>query len=145
MADVKIVTRRLAALQRMDVSELREKYAELFGSESASVNPSHLRKRLAFRIQEVCYGGLTGGEKAILDGIAQKDPVARLGKAKPVKGEIIKGTRFSRLWHSRAYEVIATGDGRFEYDGRIFKSLSAVAKDITGTQWNGKMFFGIKQ
>ena len=145
MADIKIVTRQLAALQRMDVHELREKHAELFGCECASSSLGHLRRRLAFRIQEVCYGGLTSSEKAILDGIAQKDPMAQIAKSKPAKSEIIQGTRFSRLWHGVAHEVIATGDGRFEYNGRIFKSISAVAKEITGTQWNGKMFFGIKQ
>lgn len=145
MTKNKVITRQLAAIGRMDVHELKEKFAELFGVETNSINVAMLRKRLAYRIQEIYFGGLTSAEKSILSAIAQKDPMARLEKAKPQPGEIIKGTRFSRQWRGRIYEVIADGNGHYEYNGRLFRSLSAIAKEITKTQWNGKLFFGAKE
>ena len=145
MTENSMVTRQLAALRRMDIHELREKYAELYGYETSAVNMAMLRKRLAYRIQEIYFGGLTTAEKAILESIANKDAKAKLEKVKPQRGIIIEGTRFSREWHGRVYETVVTAEGKFEYDGRLFRSLSAVAKEITGTQWNGKAFFGIKE
>ena len=58
--------------------------------------------------------------------------------------DILPGTRFVRIWKDRRYEVLAHENG-FEYEGRMFRSLSAVAREITGTRWNGKIFFGLKK
>jgi hypothetical protein len=143
MVDSSIVTKQLTALQNMDVGELQEKFTELYGSPTTSFNVMLLRKRLAYRIQEIYFGGLTKSEKDILTHIGSKDATARMERRKQDSWENIKGTRFQRQWKGRVYEVIALGDGTFEYDGRIFKSLSAVANEITGTRWNGKLFFGV--
>ncbi|NLF61699.1 MAG: DUF2924 domain-containing protein [Lentisphaerae bacterium] len=143
MVDSGIVTRQLAALQNMDLGELQEKFAELYGTPTACFNLQQIRRRLAYRIQEIYFGGLTKSEKDILTHIGSKDATARMEKRKPDNLENIKGTRFQRQWKGRLYEVIALGEGTFEYDGRIFKSLSAVANAITGTRWNGKLFFGV--
>lgn len=144
MPDIKIVTRQLAALGQMDLNELKEKYAELYGSETRTASVQSLRRRLAYRIQEVYYGGLSDGEKASLEQIARRDPVANLDSVKLPPGAIPRGTRFSREWHGKVYEVVATGQGTYEYAGCFYRSLSAVARIITGTKWNGKKFFGIK-
>lgn len=144
MPDKQIVLRQLASLNQMDLSELKEKYAELYGNEAKVASVQTLRRKLAYRIQEVYYGGLSIEEKASLDLIARRDPVANLESGKLPPGAVPRGTRFSREWHGKIYEVIATGQGTYEYDGSFFRSLTAVAKAITGTQWNGKKFFGIK-
>jgi hypothetical protein len=57
---------------------------------------------------------------------------------------ILPGTRLVRIWKDRRYKVVAQAEG-FEYDGWIFKSLSAVAREIAGTRWNGMVFFGLKK
>ena len=62
----------------------------------------------------------------------------------PSQVDILPGTRFVRIWKDRRYEVLAHENG-FEYDGRMFRSLSAVAREITGTRWNGRLFFGLKK
>ena len=142
--DNSILMRQLTALGRMDINELREKYAELYGTDIASVNVAMLRKRLAFRIQEIYFGGLSAAEKGVLDGIASRDAMAKLDKVKPPREAVIEGTRFRREWRGRMYEVVATADGKFEYNGNLYRSLSAVAGEITGTHWSGKVFFGIK-
>ncbi len=56
----------------------------------------------------------------------------------------LRGTRYQRVWKGKKYEVIVLGDGTFEYDGTVYQSLSAIAREITGTRWNGKLFFGVK-
>lgn len=138
------VTRQLAELQRMTMAELKDKYTEMFGADSPQTNATHLRKKLAYRIQEMYFGGFTNDEKLILNNIAQKDSMAKLEKVNTPKGAILKGTRFSRLWHDKIYEVTATGDGKFDYNGQLYNSLSRIAKEITGTPWNGKLFFGLE-
>ena len=145
MNETDTVTKQLVALRHMTIDELREKFSELFGVETSSFNPQQIRKRLAYRIQEVYYGGLTEPEKAILKSIAEKDPLAKLEQSRARSIESIRGTRFSREWHGKIYEVVVTDNGAYEYDGRLFRSLSAIAKEITGTQWNGKLFFGVKE
>ena len=144
MPDVKIVTRQLAVLSQMDVKELQEKYAELYGYETKLTSIQSLRRRLAYRIQEVYYGGLSKEEKESLEQRARRDPLANLDNVKLPPGMIPRGTRFSREWHGKVYEVIATGQGTYEYAGCTYRSLTAITQAITGTKWNGKKFFGIR-
>ena len=86
--------------------------------------------------------------KTRLRQVAQAGPVARgdrrVSDNPPSQVRILPGTRFVRIWKDRRYEVLAHENG-FEYDGRMFRSLSAVAREITGTRWNGKIFFGLKK
>ena len=107
-----------------------------------------LIKRLAYRIQELFYGGLSEAAKTRLQQVAQDDPVARVdGRVSGTpqgQVDILPGTRFVRIWKDRRYEVLAHENG-FECEGRMFRSLSAVAREITGTRWNGKVFFGLKR
>ena len=58
--------------------------------------------------------------------------------------QMIQGARIVKEWKGKIYTVIITADGRYEYDGEVYRSLSAVADKITGTHWNGKKFFGVK-
>lgn len=62
---------------------------------------------------------------------------------KSIHTKIVNNTKFIREYGGRNHEVIATDKG-FEYKGRIYKSLSAIANEITGTRWNGRRFFGVK-
>lgn len=142
------VLRQLAALEKMSTEQLREKWFDLYGEKAPKYKKAFLMKRLAYRIQELFYGGLSGPAKKCLKKIATKDPVATVNvqvpDARKSQDSILPGTRFMRLWNGRQYEVIARESG-FEYEGQIFRSLSAVARTITGTRWNGKIFFGVKR
>lgn len=146
MTDNGLMMRQLVELNSMNLDQLREKYAELYGEETKNASVRGLRQRLAYRVQEVFLGGLSPEDERKLEAIALRDPTANLeSKTAPVKRGVIPcGTRFSREWHGKVYEVIATGRGTFEYKGCYYRSLSAVAKKITGTNWNGKKFFGIR-
>jgi hypothetical protein len=142
------VLRQLAMLKSMSLEQLREKWLDLYGAEPPKYKKQFLIKRLAYRIQELFYGGLSEQTKAHLRRVALNDPVATVKRRIPEERKnneaLLPGTRLVRIWNYRRYEVVAQLEG-FEYDGRMFKSLSAVARKITGTRWNGKVFFGLKK
>lgn len=136
---------RLAALKTTSTPELKAQWRELFGAEPPPFNRRYLESRLAYRIQELAYGGLKPetirrlerlGEE--LDGGDKKKRGMRLDHDRP-----ITGTRLLREWQGVEYIVTVTADG-FEWQGRPYKSLSAIARAITGTRWNGWVFFGLK-
>ncbi|WEF23176.1 DUF2924 domain-containing protein [Paracoccus sp. S3-43] len=136
---------RLAALKTTTTPDLKKQWRELFDSEPPPFNRRYLESRLAYRIQELAYGGLKPetirrlerlGEE--LDGGDKKKRGIRLDRDRP-----ITGTRLLREWQGVEYIVTVTADG-FEWQGRPYKSLSAIARAITGTRWNGWVFFGLK-
>ena len=142
------VLRQLATLETLSMEQLHEQWRDLYSGEPPGYKRQFLIKRLAYRIQELFYGGLSEAAKAHWRQVAQGDPVARVesrvsGNLQG-KADILPGTRFVRIWKDRHHEVLAHENG-FEYEGRIFRSLSAVAREITGTRWNGKLFFGLKK
>ena len=138
------IKRQIDRINHMNLAELREKFNALFGFEPGQTNIVNLRRRLAYRIQELHFGGLSDNDKEILTRIADGDPMANLqNKAKGMISKL-RGTRYQRVWKGKKYEVIVLGDGTFEYDGTVYQSLSAIAREITGTRWNGKLFFGVK-
>ncbi len=142
MPEKNVVLRQLASLNQMDLRELREKYEELYGCTTRVTSVEYLRRRLAYRIQEIYYGCLNDEERHILAQIARADPAANLSRKKQAR-YLPRGTILSREWHGAVYEVTATGAGTFEFKGHLYRSLSAVAEQITGTKWNRREFFGV--
>ena len=136
------ILRQLAILETMTMEQLREKWCDLYGAEPPGYKRQFLIKRLAYRIQELFYGGLSEAAKTRLRQAARVD--RRVSGNPPSQVGILPGTRFVRIWKDHRYEVLAHENG-FEYDGRMFRSLSAVAREITGTRWNGRLFFGLKR
>ena len=129
------VRRQLLALGQMTQEEMIEKWKDLFGVQPPQYGRVFMRKRLAHRIQELFYGGLPEMLKTQM--LEQKKLQKRnAGIFKP-------GNRIIREWHGVAHEVIIRNNG-VEYQGVIYRSLTAVAKKITGVHWNGKTFFGVK-
>lgn len=141
MADT--VVAQLAALKTVPVADLKQKWRDLFEREPPPYNRRFLENRLAYRIQELAYGGLSTETIERLDAIADelegKTPKRRAG----LMSHPIAGTRLIREWKGIEHCVTVRQD-EFEYQGRPYKSLSAVARHITGTRWNGLVFFGLK-
>ena len=129
------VRRQLLTLAGMPRPQLCDKWRDLYGSEPPNSSREFLRRRLAYRIQEIMYGGLDPALKAALT----------VGNA-PVKAvtALRDGTKIVREWHGREYEVVVRGE-KYEYAGKLYRSLSGVARAITNTNWNGNEFFGIKK
>ncbi|WP_422028814.1 DUF2924 domain-containing protein [Roseovarius sp.] len=136
---------RLAALKTTPTPALKQQWRELFGGEPPPFNRQYLESRLAYRIQELAYGGFKPAtvrklEKLgkQLDGGDRKKSGMRADRERP-----INGTRLIREWQGVEHVVTVTTDG-FEWQGRPYKSLSAIARAITGTRWNGWVFFGLR-
>jgi hypothetical protein len=138
------VLARVAALKTVRTIDLKQQWRELFGTEPPPYNRRFLESRLAYRIQELAYGGLKPETIARLEAIAEDldggDPERR---RRPAKDRPIAGTRLIREWQGVEHCVTVRDDG-FDYQGRPFQSLSAIARAITGTRWNGWIFFGLK-
>ena len=139
-----VVKRQIDALEKSDVAALKARFLELFGFECRATNARNLRRRLAYRIQELYFGGLSDEDRALLDSVADRDPAANLRIPGRKPAQFVKGTRLCRDWKGRTHEVLVRAANSFEYDGGIYRSLTAVAEKITGTHWNGRKFFGGK-
>jgi hypothetical protein len=136
------VLAQLAALKSLPAPALKAKWRELFDTEPPPYNRRFLESRLAYRVQELAYGGLSADVQRRLKAAAAELPAN--GKAnKRASDRPISGTRLIRDWKGIEHQVTVR-DADFEYQGRPYKSLSAVARCITGTRWNGLVFFGLK-
>jgi hypothetical protein len=135
---------RLAALKATPTPELKKQWRELFDSEPPPFNRRYLESRLAYRIQELAYGGLKPETVRRLQELAEDLDEKDRGTARGRKGIApIAGTRLLREWQGVEHVVTVTATG-FEWQGRPYQSLSAIARAITGTRWNGWVFFGLK-
>jgi len=142
----KTVLKQLTELPSLPFPALKARWRSLYGTEPPAYKREHMVRRLAYRIQELAYGGLADETKAALEQIAEDDERQR--QAGPAKKKattsLVRGTRLIREWDGRRHEV-TVADGGFDYNGRRYKSLSAVAKAITGTHWSGPLFFGLSK
>jgi plastocyanin len=131
-------------LPALSLLELRNRWKTLFGHPAPkSLRRNFLARAVAYQMQVEAYGGLSVATKRRLREIAI---AVRNGDANAVLGSVrIKpGTQMIRQWQDTTHTVTALAEG-FEWNGRTYKSLSAVANAITGTNWNGFAFFGIKR
>jgi hypothetical protein len=135
---------RVAALKTGSVAELKDQWRSLFAAEPPPYNRHFLESRLAYRIQELAYGGLTPATLERLEALGEQ-----LDGGNVVLRRIrhddkpIAGTRLIREYRGIEHCVTVRQEG-YEYQGRPYSSLSAIARAITGTRWNGWAFFGLK-
>jgi hypothetical protein len=135
---------QLAALNGAPAAALKAKWRALFDTEPPPYNRRFLESRLAYRIQELAYGGLKKETVERLRVLGKKYDVKPGSRAKVRSDQLpISGTRLIREWQGVQHCVTVRGDD-FEYQGRPYKSLSAIAREITGVRWNGWVFFGLK-
>jgi hypothetical protein len=138
------VLARIAALSAQPITNLKQQWRDLFETEPPPYNRRFLEHRLAYRIQELAYGGLKPETLKRLRELAEDldggDPARR---RRPAKDRPIAGTRLIREYQGVEH-CVTVRDQDFEYQGRPYKSLSAIARAITGTRWNGLTFFGLK-
>jgi hypothetical protein len=139
---------RLARLVSFDRAALIEVWTACYGRlPPPKASQRMMIKAIAYRWQEEALGGLPSRSKSLLRKIAcgarngGRNPLPSLAPAAPVKA----GTRFVREWHGRLVDVAVDDAGRFLWDGRSFASLSAIAREVTGTRRNGPAFFGLRE
>jgi len=143
------IIRQLAELEKMPFSGLKERWRELFGGEPPGYNRRFLVKRLSYRIQELAYEGLKDETRAKLDAAldaAGYDELGRPGPEGPCQlpnDGIVPGTLLVREYDGKRHTVTVLEQG-FEYRGKPYRSLSAVAREVSGSRWNGPAFFGLR-
>ena len=137
------VSREIAKLEPLDLPDLKTRWGEAFGRPPPShISRGLLVRALAYRIQEKALGGL---KPAVCRRLTRAAAELSAGRAPLAPSPTIKpGTRLLREWHGVMHEVIVLEDG-VEYRGKSWRSLSAVAREITGTRWSGPRFFGLQK
>lgn len=137
------VLQQIVLLRGVSIADLKQRWRELFGNEPPPFSRSFLQSRLAYRIQELAYGGLKSETVVRLEALGEKldggNVVLRRLRA---DDRPLPGTRLVREYQGVEHVVTVLGDG-FDYEGRPYQSLSAIARAITGTRWNGWTFFGL--
>ena len=138
------VLTRVAALKTTPTPELKKQWQLLFETPPPPYNRRFLESRLAYRIQELHYGGLKPETIARLEALGEQLDGGNI-TVRRIRGDDrpIAGTRLIREYQGVEQTVTVLQDG-YEYQGRPYKSLSAIARAITGTRWNGWTFFGLK-
>lgn len=138
------VLARLAALKQMSVTELKAQWQALIGTEAPNNSRPFLELRIAYRIQELTYGGPTKPVRRMLDALANEVDGKKVRRTmiRDPRNPVI-GTRLVREWDGTEHVITILKDG-FDWQGRRYKSLSVIARTITGTHWNGYRFFGLR-
>ena len=162
------ILKQLADLETMSTEDLRKLWDTLHEPKSASepkandadnipaavrrprFNRQFLIKRLAYRIQKLAFGELEARTRRRMDRLLDDEGYDDLGvKSRAKKNKpgdaLLPGTLLAREWQGERHEVIVGEDRNFEYRGVPYRSLSAVARAITGTRWNGPKFFGCRE
>ena len=146
------VAQQVDALREMTVGELREKYAEVFGEHTRSSHKDFLRKRITWRLQANEEDGLSARALRRAEELANdmdlrllapaaRTVIARLAP-KHDRRLPMPGTVLQREYHGQTVTVTVL-DAGFEYAGQVYRSLTAVAKAVTGSHWNGYLFWGL--
>ena len=135
---------RLAALKTTPTAELTQQWRDLFATEAPMFNRRYLESRLAYRIQELTFGGLKPETVRRLEQLGEQlDGGNVVTRRIRTDRKPMAGTRLIRDYQGTEQVVTVLQDG-FEWQGRPYQSLSSVARAITGTRWNGWVFFGLK-
>jgi hypothetical protein len=134
---------RIAALEALRIEQLRSRWVEVYGKPPPpSSHRQFLVRGLAHRLQENALGGLAPAQRRRLADLAarlERDPKTALSVPLRIK----PGTRLIRAWSGERHQVTVLEHG-FEYRGERYRSLSAIARSITGASWSGPAFFGLK-
>ncbi len=134
----------------LSTAELAAEYERLHGKKPRYRSPAWMRKRIAFKLQENAYGGLSGPARAELERLVADVRLPKAAtrghvgnhNAKKSNGQPRPGTVLQREWHGQQIRVEVLPDG-FVWNSDSYGSLSAVARAITGARWNGRLFFGL--
>jgi hypothetical protein len=133
---------QIAALKTKSTPELRDMWRELLGEQAPSLGRRYLEDRIAYRIQELHFGGLSDRARRRLDALVDQLEPKAARRRDP--GHPVAGTRLVRQWKGVEHQVTVR-EHDFEYQGRPYGSLSAIAREIAGSRWNGWVFFGLRR
>ena len=144
----------IMTLKNAPTEELLKRYKELYGEDATGTHKTYLWRKIAYKLQEQKNGSLSAKAKGKLNALIEEfDPINNkaLRPDKPMVSQQasvkdkrlpIPGTVITKEYKNTNYQVKVLEKG-FEYNGKIYKTLSAIAKEITGAHWNGYLFFNL--
>ena len=137
------LSRKIAALTDLTAPQLRAEWRRLYRGQSPRLSRDLLIRTIAYRMQELAYGGLSKATQRKL--IALTKELETNGSIASDPGPRIRpGSRLVREWRGRTHTVVVTEEG-FDYAGKTYSSLSKIAQAITGAHWSGPRFFGLNR
>src|SRR3954453_5091483 len=137
------LSQRMAALSGLTAQQLRDDWRRLYRGQPPRLSRDLLIRSIAYRMQEVSYGGLSKTTQRTLASLSKElEANGRVTIAPDLR--VRSGARLVREWRGRTHTVSVTDDG-FEYAGRPYASLTKIAHEITGAHWSGPRFFGLNR
>ena len=133
---------QIAQLPNLSMENLWSLWDDLFDRRPGHHQRTYLESRIAYKLQERAFGGLPGPVRSKLEKIGETGEVPN--HKRRAESELTPGTSLVREYNGITHRVKVMEDGRFDLNGRPFKSLSKVAREITGTIYSGPVFFGLK-
>ncbi len=130
-------------LSKASITNLRERWKNLYGKPPlGALGRSFLIRAIAYRLQEKACGGLKPSTRRLLARVAEEAAAGSSPKRPPARMAEM-GTILVREWQGNAHRVTVLGDG-VSFNGKRYRSLSEVAREITGSRWSGPRFFGLR-
>lgn len=136
------IAAQIAQLAHLPMDNLWALWDEFFNRRPGHHHRTYLESRIAYQLQARAFGGLPGALRRRLESIGETGDVPNQKRRN--EHPLVSGTVMVREYNGLTYRVTVLDDGRFELDGRPYKSLSAVARAITGSSYSGPVFFGLK-
>lgn len=138
------VTAQILRLPDLQMAEIKALWKDLFHGDTPTPNRQFLERRIAYRLQEIEFRKI---DRNLMDRNKRRiQELLETGKNRKLDRDIsmMAGTVLTREYQGKAYRVMASADGQYEFEGRAYQSLSMIAREITGTRWSGPVFFGLK-
>ncbi|WLQ14326.1 DUF2924 domain-containing protein [Hahella aquimaris] len=138
------IAARVAALPTLPMPQLRGLWRKLFETDAPTHVRTYLERRIAYRLQEEEFRKtnpelLESNQRRIAELVEATDPNKPVRENRPPAGTVL-----TREYHEVEHHVTVLADGQYDYQGRLYPSLSMIAREITGTRWSGPAFFGLK-
>ena len=138
------VINQITGLPGLSMPELKALWKQLFQSDTPTHNRQFLERRIAYRLQEIEYRKvnpqLMDRNRRCIQALMDTGKQNTRGR----NLKLMPGTVLTREFQDRVHRVVVAADGTYEFEGRSYRSLSMIAREITGTRWSGPVFFGIK-
>jgi hypothetical protein len=133
----------ITALSKTSIKDLRQRLKTLYGKEpSGHIGRSFVIRAIAYRLQEKAFGGLKPSTRRLLARFAEETAAGSSPKSPSVR-KVESGTILVREWQGNIHRVTVLGDG-VSFKGKRYRSLSEIAREITGSRWSGPRFFGLR-
>lgn len=138
------IVAQITKLPHLDMTEIKALWKRLFGGDAPTHNRQFLERRIAYKLQIIEFRKV---DRNLLESNQRRiETLIETGKLRKRDKDSrpMAGTVLTRHYQDIEHRVVVETGGQYEYEGRRYASLSAIAREITGTQWSGPLFFGLK-